>query len=458
MPLHPCCYGFLIKILLDFINGLCLCYTALCSRLSKPRIRKEKPLLKSNIVKNSDTLMECLGKIPDHRDNRGKRHELSFVLACVLTAVLSRRTYLSSIHRFMTNKIEWLKDMFDRPGAAVVSRAQLPNILSGVDWDSLNDVCETVLAAHIECSEHTWKAIDGKSLKGTIVDASRAHEHERIVSVVEHGSRDILYQQRFSGEKESEVAVARELLQTTGLLTAKISLDAGHVFPDTLAPIHHNGGMYVVQVKGNQPRLLESLVQLAEQTDGRERSDAEQPSCEPASPNTAPAHESPSCGVVLTSTDKAHGRLEERVGRVMELPSGRIDARWDETGIQTLIVMDRTTTTCTTGHTSRERSYYVSNQSAAAHERELFTAIREHWSIESVHWIRDVTFNEDNVRTSNRNAGQVLALLRTSALHILQTLRPRNINAQLEEFADTPSTLRNLLAQLGLVPAQSRGS
>ena len=108
--------------------------------------------MKSNIVKNSDTLMECLGKIPDHRDNRGKRHELSFVLACVLTAVLSRRTYLSSIHRFMTNKIEWLKDMFDRPGAAVVSRAQLPNILSGVDWDSLNDVCETVLGVHIECS------------------------------------------------------------------------------------------------------------------------------------------------------------------------------------------------------------------------------------------------------------------------------------------------------------------
>ena len=40
-------------------------------------------MLKNNIIKKSDTLMECLGKIPDHRDNRGKRHELSCVLACV---------------------------------------------------------------------------------------------------------------------------------------------------------------------------------------------------------------------------------------------------------------------------------------------------------------------------------------------------------------------------------------
>ena len=74
---------------------------------------------------------------------------------------------------------------------------------------------------------------------------------------------------------------------------------------------------------------------------------------------------------MITTIDKGHGRLEERVGRVLSLKTGSLAERWEPTGMCTLIVMDRLTEELKTGTTSAERSYYVSNQPSADHERDL---------------------------------------------------------------------------------------
>lgn len=407
-------------------------------------------MMKADVMNDTVTMMKWLEKIPDRRDNRGKRHRLSFVLAGVILAILSNRSYLSSIHRFLKNKLDWLQEMCDCPDATAVSRAQLPNILSGVDWDALNAVFEEVFAVRIVNQDGEWKAIDGKSLKGTIVDPASAHQHERIVIVAGQTSHDVLHQQRFSGDKESEVTVVRELLEKTGLVNDKISLDAGHAYPDTLGPIHQAGGLYVVQVKGNQPQLFKTLADLAAQVDQMKSVELVEPE------KAVEAVEVPAAGVVISTIDNAHGRLEERVGRVLSLAPGLLHERWESTGMQTLIVMDRDTEALKTGHISAERSYYVSNHAASGHERELFDVIRGHWRIESINWIRDVTFNEDHVRTQDPNTGQILSLLRTIALQLLQHLHPPNMKAKLEEFADRPDALRDLLVHVPLMPVSSR--
>lgn len=161
--------------------------------------------------------------------------------------------------------------------------------------------------------------------------------------------------------------------------------------------------------------------------------------------------ESSSPGVVITTIDKGHGRLEERVGRVLSLNTGALAGRWEPTGMRTLIVMDRVTEELKTGNTSAERSYYVSNQPALEHERELFDAIRGHWRVESTNWIRDVTFNEDHIRTKDPNQGQILSLLRTVALKFLHQLHPTNMKAMLEKFANVPDSLHELLVRFKFV-------
>jgi hypothetical protein len=56
----------------------------------------------------------------------------------------------------------------------------------------------------------------------------------------------------------------REFLKETGLEKAKMSLDADHGNPETMTQIAQAGGLYLIQVQENQPKLLEQCRALAE--------------------------------------------------------------------------------------------------------------------------------------------------------------------------------------------------
>jgi len=52
-------------------------------------------------------------------------------------------------------------------------------------------------------------------------------------------------------------------------------------------------------------------------------------------------------------------------------------------------------------------------------------AARAHWSIEnSLHWVLDMTFDEDRARSRKDNAPENLAILRKLALNLLKRARP----------------------------------
>jgi len=370
--------------------------------------------------------IELLRDISDPRDNRGKRHELSFVLATTIMAILSGNNRVSEIHRYIRNKIEWLQEIFDRPNAKPISRAQLPRIIAIVDWDDLNAIIEEFFGATVENTNDEWVAIDGKVLRGTITDNDNAHENEQITIAIGHKSQQILFQRKMSGAKSSEVVEVRKLLEGTRLQRAKVTLDPLHANPTTLETINQSGGKYVVQIKKNQPTLFEMFGDMAQ--------------------------DEKAIGSIKT-VEKNRGRLEEREGRFFPLKDVEFDARWSQSDFQTLIVMDRTTKKLKKGEISRERSYYVSNveledyqsKTLADVEEELFTAIREHWHVESNNHIRDVTFKEDYVKTKNTNQGQILSLLRTVVIKIIRQTNPKNFKEVIASFCDSQDVLASVL-------------
>jgi predicted transposase YbfD/YdcC len=370
--------------------------------------------------------IELLRDIRDPRDNRGKIHELSFVLATTIMAILSGNNRVSEIHRYIHNKIEWLQEIFERPNAKPISRAQLPRIIDIVDWDDLNAIIEEFFSATVEKTNDEWIAIDGKVLRGTITDNDNAHENEQITIAIGHKSQQIIFQRKMSGPKSSEVAEVRELLKGTWLQRARVTLDPLHANPTTLETINQSGGKYVVQIKKNQPTLFEMFGDMAQ--------------------------DEKAIGSIKT-VEKNRGRLEEREGRFFPLKDVEFDARWSQSDFQTLIVMDRTTKKLKKGEISRERSYYVSNveledyqsKTLADVEEELFTAIREHWHVESNNHIRDVTFKEDYVKTKNTNQGQILSLLRTVVIKIIRQTNPKNFKEVIASFCDSQDVLASVL-------------
>ena len=84
--------------------------------------------------------VNALNALPDLRDNRGKRHSPTFLVATVVFATLVGRSKVSGLHRYMTNKIEWLREVTGNKDATPISRVHLPGMSANLDWLALSCV------------------------------------------------------------------------------------------------------------------------------------------------------------------------------------------------------------------------------------------------------------------------------------------------------------------------------
>lgn len=359
---------------------------------------------------NISNFIEELDDLTDPRDNRGKRHSLSFVIASVTLAILVGRSRVSSIFRYIRNKIVWLREVTQLHDATPISRAHLPRLLEQMNWEELNALIERHFNVKLEFrNNQEWVAIDGKTLKGTVKSGNK----QAVVFAVTHENRLLLAQEKLMGPKSSEIPVVRKLLKDAGLEKGKITLDAHHCNPTTMAQIHKPGGYYLIQVKDNQPVLLKKCKELA--TEGKEiGSDS--------------------------NTEKGHGRITTRQAKLFTMNTLNVDVRWTESGLQTLVVMERETFDMKTEKTSHETSYYVTNQGVEKNSqdgsKELALAIRKHWSVESDNWIRDVTLNEDKIKTKFGNQAQIMSILRSLAMRLLRKIGGNNFQEAVENFND----------------------
>ncbi len=108
--------------------------------------------------------------------------------------------------------------------------------------------------------------------------------------------------------------------------------------------------------------------------------------------------------------------------------------------------MERTATS-KKGGTRREVAYAITSLSPQeATPRQLLTLWRGHWKIENqLHWVRDVTFDEDRCQVRSGSAPQVLAALRNLVIGILHYQGKSNIAAALRRYSARPSEAIALL-------------
>ena len=384
------------------------------------RMSNEEPYSNEQVTCFVDLLKN---ELPEHRDNRGKRHPLAFVITAFVLATLVGRPKLSSIHRFMRNRADWLHELIQTPKVKPISRAHLPRLLDGLNWPVLNELIERCFGVRIQSKESSeWVAIDGKALRGTL----DAGDKQNLILAVVHDTREVVAQARQCGDKSSEIPVVRELLKDSGLDKQKVSLDAHHFNPTTTAQIHQAGGLYLTQVKENQAIFLQQ--------------------CKIVHQQFLPLAET-------IGHEKEHGRVTTRDAHLFSLTSLTLDSRWKNSGLSTLIVVERETFEIAKQKTSFETSYYVSNAVLESDvikplSEELTQAIRYHWGVESNNWIRDVTFNEDRIKTKAGNQAQIMALLRGLAIELIRKTAPKNFQAALDNFADSVSTLESMLKQV----------
>lgn len=162
-------------------------------------------------------------------------------------------------------------------------------------------------------------------------------------------------------------------------------------------------------MKDNQPILKQDIAAIWE--------------AEPGSPPQA------------AQTNKHGGRVEKRRLWVSDILVGYSD--WPY--LAQVCRLERSVTR--KGETTQEVAYAVTSlPPQQANPRQILTLWRGHWGIENrVHWVRDVTFDEDRCQVRSGAAPQVMAALRNITIGLLRLAGKPNIAAALRRHAAHPA-------------------
>lgn len=250
-------------------------------------------------------------------------------------------------------------------------------------------------------------AIDGKTLCGSH-DRSNGKKALHLVSAWANECRLVLGQVA-TDEKSNEITAIPELLALLDLKEGLVTLDAMGCQTDIAAQIVEQEGDYLLAVKDNQKNLARDIAEIFD--------------LEFAQPLPFQGFEYDYAKTV----DKGHGRIEIRECRVTSDPEliaylGKTEA-WR--GLRT-IVLGRNTRRID-GIDSVQNRYYISSLTGDAHT--MLRATRYHWGIEnSLHWVLDVVFREDQARMRQGNSAHNFAMLRHIALNLLRSQKSGNVS------------------------------
>lgn len=353
------------------------------------------------------------------RSNQGKEHAIAVVLTGVILAILSNRDgNLSSIWRHMRNNYtELLQHVpLENYESSVISRSHLPILLSKVSGTVFDYLIFAEYGIKLSKKQRNWFAIDSKELKGSIKKGEK--RGEAVVQAVEQETQAIGAQNYYAGNKESEIEKSRELIKENGLLGEKVSFDALHCNPKTLAMMAEKG-IYVVGLKSNQEKLQESVNEVIA--------------------SSSPIFED-------ETVDKQSGRVEVRSYEIYDLRRMKKEARWEQSQIKIAIRVIRKTSWVESGKETREESLYLSNE--VRNPAEVCRAIRGHWQVEVNNNLRDTTLAEDDLCVKDTTINRVMAGVRTLVLALLRKTGCANKKEQMEDFGDNFGMLINWLKSI----------
>ena len=135
------------------------------------------------------------------------------------------------------------------------------------------------------------------------------------------------------------------------------------------------------------------------------------------------------------TVDKGHGRIEERFLWATTQVRNYVDFPY----LRQAIRIERRTTKLDGTPLRQEIAFGITSLSPTkAPPERLLTLNRGHWGIENkVHWVRDVTFDEDRSQIRKRTGAHMMATLRNFAISLLRLAGATNIAAALRYCART---------------------
>lgn len=365
---------------------------------------------------NGSDLLRRFATVSDGRCAQGRDHPVAVVLTLCAAAVLAGMRSFTAIAGWVADvPAEVLAQLYCQPAAVFPSKTTLWRVLTGADAAAVDAAVgawlveraaeraaeqATPAAAGGRATRHgpglIAIAVDGKTVRGA-VDAGGNQVH--LLAAATHADSLVLGQVEV-GAKSNEIPLFAPLLNSLAaagvdLAAVVITADALHTQRCHAEYLHSVGAEFVLTAKHNQPRLYAALDAL-------------------------PWENTP---IAAREVDTGHGRVTTRTIQVLpapaDLPFPHVNQVWlieryvhDDAGTLVSAVAALGVTSLTT---------------ARATPADIATLVREHWGIESLHWLRDTVYREDDSTARTRSGPRVMAALRNLAIGAIHLLGRRDI-------------------------------
>jgi predicted transposase YbfD/YdcC len=334
--------------------------------------------------------------LPDPRDTRNRKHLLGDIIVIAVCALVCGCDGPTAIRRWAVNRREWLQQFLPLP-KGLPSRDCIRRVLIALKPEAFQ-ACFRDWIAHAVRTEDgnpsRLVAIDGKTCR---CSHDEAHGLGPLHIVSAWASEEgIALGQVATEEKSNEITAIPQLVKQIELKNTIITIDAMGCQKDIAREIVDGGGDFVIAVKDNQPKLREAITTYVLGHLERDLKDLKHRT-----------HE---------TRDRGHGRVDERSYFLTKVPSEfPVGAEWP--WVKAIGYAVRITRHAGGTETDDVRYYVMSRYLSG--ER-FAQAVRSHWAIESMHWVLDVTFREDDSRTRERTLGNNLSWLRRFAVTLLK--------------------------------------
>jgi predicted transposase YbfD/YdcC len=345
--------------------------------------------------------------------------EILFIAIC---AVIAGANDWVEVETFGKSKEQWLRQ-FLKLEHGIPSHDTFGDVFRMINAEEFQRCFMRWIEAVFRVTEGQVIAIDGKT-------ARRSHDRHigkdaiHLVNAWASANRITLGQRTVEG-KSNEITAIPELLRLLNITGCIVTIDAMGCQKAIAQAIRDEHADYVLRVKDNQGHLFQDIKDWFAYADRVDFQGMIHDDCR--------------------TVDQGHGRIEIRQCWTVAFEYIRHYDGWAD--VQTLVRVLRERHF--PDHVEREVAYYIS--SLPPHAQPILDATRWHWGVEdSLHWVLDVTFREDESRLRKGHSPENFAVLRHIALNILRqdaskgSLRQKRYRAALDE-----TFLLKLLTQFG---------
>jgi len=330
--------------------------------------------------------------MPDRRQAGKVVYPLDEILLLCLLAVLAGAEAFTDIARFGEKKLDLLRRF--RPFAnGTPAHDHLGDIFATLDAQAFQR-CFVAWVSALTKTPAEVIAIDGKTSRRSY-QKKGAKEPIHMVSAFAARQRLVMGQIAVA-EKSNEIVAIPALLDMMAIEGAVVTIDAMGCQRAIAKKIKDKKADYIIALKGNQGTLHEDVKLFAAEQKANGFADS-----------TVSRHE---------TLDGEHGRIETRRYTAFHAIDW-LKERHDWPGLEGVVMVESQREI--NGESTKETRFYITSLTLAADL--VGPMIRDHWAIEnSLHWVMDMVFRDDECRVRTENAPANFITLKHMANNLIR--------------------------------------